>query len=125
MPAACRHGARARDGRRPAVRAPQRDVAFLRFDGTDELIEREGVEAAADALEELVTDVQQAVDHYEVCFLESDVDDGGGKLLLTAGAPRIIGDDEERMLLALRQVLEGDRRLPVRIGVNRGQRVRR
>ena len=62
-------------------------IAFVRFDGTDELIEREGVEAAAAALGELITDVQQAVDHYEVCFLKSDVDDNGGKLLLTAGAP--------------------------------------
>ncbi len=95
-------------------------TAFLRFEGTDELIEREGVDAAALALEELIADVQRAVDRYEVCFLESDIDDGGGKVLLTAGAPRIIGDDEERMLLALRQVLDGGRRLPVRIGVNRG-----
>ena len=95
-------------------------IAFLRFDGTDELISREGVEAAADALEEFVTDVQHAIDHYEVSFLGSDVDEDGGKLLLTAGAPRIIGDDEERMLLALRRVLDGGRRLPVRVGVNRG-----
>ena len=95
-------------------------VAFLQFTETDELIAREGLDATADALEELVVDVQRAADHYEVAFLESDVDDGGGKLLLTAGAPRIIGDDEERMLLAMRRVLEGGRRLPVRIGVNRG-----
>ncbi len=95
-------------------------IAFLRFEGTDELIRREGVDAAADALQELIADVQRAVDLYEVCFLKSDVDDDGGKLLLTAGAPRIIGDDEERMLLALRQVLEVDRRLAVRVGVNRG-----
>jgi hypothetical protein len=31
-----------------------------------------------------------------------------------------VGDDEERMLLALRQVIEGEPRLPVRIGINRG-----
>jgi class 3 adenylate cyclase/tetratricopeptide (TPR) repeat protein len=95
-------------------------IAFLRFAGTDQLIAREGVEAAAEALEELVTDVQNAVDRYEVCSLSANVDDGGGKLLLTAGAPRMIGDDEERMLLALRSVVAGDRRLPVSIGVNRG-----
>jgi len=95
-------------------------VAFLHFAGTDDLIESEGLEATADALHELVTDVQEAADQFEVGFLESDVDDGGGKLLLTAGAPRIIGDDEERMLLAMRRVLERGRRLPVRIGVNRG-----
>lgn len=95
-------------------------IAFVRFQGTDELIERDGPDAAADAIEELVTDVQRAVDRHEVCFLESDAEDGAGKLLLTAGAPRIIGDDEERMLLALRRVIEGDRRLAVSVGVNRG-----
>ncbi len=95
-------------------------IAFIRFDGTDDLIEREGPEAAAEALGELVRDVQAAVDRHEACFLESDVDDGGGKILLTAGAPRIVGDDEERMLLALREIIESRRRLSVRIGVNRG-----
>jgi class 3 adenylate cyclase/tetratricopeptide (TPR) repeat protein len=95
-------------------------IAFLRFEGTDQLIREEGVESASRALTELVTDVQRAVDRHEVCFLVSNVDDDGGKLLLTAGAPRIIGDDEERMLLALREVLDGDRRLAIRVGVNRG-----
>ncbi len=95
-------------------------AAFLKFAGTDEIIESEGPQAAAEALEELVGDVQRAVDGHEACFLQSDVDRGGGKILLTAGAPRIVGDDEERMLLALREIVEADRRLPVQIGVNRG-----
>ena len=38
-------------------------VAFLKFGGTDEIIEHEGPEAAAEALGELVGDVQQAVDN--------------------------------------------------------------
>ena len=50
------------------------------------------------------THVQAVADEFEVCFLQSDVDADGGKLTLTAGAPRMVGDDEERMLLALRQI---------------------
>lgn len=95
-------------------------IAFIHFDGTDALIEGEGPEAAAVALEELVCDVQEAVDTQGVCFLASDADADGGKLILTAGVPRMVGDDEERMLLALRQIVERERRLPIRIGVNRG-----
>jgi class 3 adenylate cyclase/tetratricopeptide (TPR) repeat protein len=95
-------------------------IAFVHFDGTDALIEREGPDAAAAALDELVRDVQAAVDEHGVCFLASDIDADGGKLILTAGVPRMLGDDEERMLLALRRIADGDRRLPVRIGVNRG-----
>lgn len=95
-------------------------IAFVHFDGTDELIERDGPDAAAAALDELVRDVQAAADEHEVCFLASDIDADGGKLILSAGVPRMVGDDEERMLLALRRVVEVERRIPVRIGVNRG-----
>ena len=50
--------------------------------------------------------VETAVDEQEVTFLGSDVDADGGKLILTAGAPKVTGDDEERMLLALRRIVE-------------------
>src|SRR5205085_10339681 len=36
------------------------------------------------------------------------------------GAPRAAGDDEERMLHAMRQILDAGTQLRVRIGVNRG-----
>ena len=95
-------------------------VAFLRFEGTDALIERGGPEAAAEALDRLVSVVQEATERQGISFLASDVDADGGKLILTAGAPTVTGDDEERMLLALRTILAADLPLPVRIGVNRG-----
>ena len=72
------------------------------------------------ALDELVRPVQDACDRYEVCFLDSDISADGGKIRLSAGAPRVVGDDEERMLLALRQIVEADPPLPVQVGVNRG-----
>jgi class 3 adenylate cyclase/tetratricopeptide (TPR) repeat protein len=96
-------------------------VAFVQFGRLDELIKAKGSAAAARALDALVEAVQAGSDLFQVCFLGSDVAAGGGKLILTAGAPRAVGDDEERMLLALRHVLEQPRELPVRIGVNRGR----
>ncbi len=95
-------------------------VAFIHYDGTDGIIDGDGPDAAAAALDELVRDVQHAVDAQGVCFLGSDVDADGGKLILTAGAPRILGEDEERMLLALHEIARSEGRLPVRIGVNHG-----
>jgi class 3 adenylate cyclase/tetratricopeptide (TPR) repeat protein len=95
-------------------------VSFLQFGGLDDLLAAEGRPAAAQALEELVQTVQTAADRYEMCFLSSDIAPGGGKVILTAGAPRSVGEDEERMLLALRQISDAEHRLPVRIGVNRG-----
>jgi class 3 adenylate cyclase/tetratricopeptide (TPR) repeat protein len=95
-------------------------VAFLQFTELDDLIALEEPVAAARAVDEMVRLVQEACDRYEVCFLDSDISADGAKIRLSAGAPRVVGDDEERMLLALRQVVDADLRLPVRVGVNRG-----
>jgi class 3 adenylate cyclase/tetratricopeptide (TPR) repeat protein len=95
-------------------------VAFLHFDGTDEMLEREGPTGVASALHELVGDVARAADEHEVTFLGTDIDHDGGKIILVAGVPRAIGDDEERLLGALRRIADVPRRLQVRIGVNRG-----
>lgn len=96
-------------------------TAFLHFAGVDGLIGREGPEAAAAALHGLVSRVQAAADEFDVCFLGSDTDRDGGKLILTAGAPRATGDDEVRMLLATRAIIEEGGPLDVSIGVHRGR----
>ena len=98
----------------------QVSVAFVAFEGVDALTEREGPQAVAAALDALVRAVQEAADPVGVSFLASDVARDGGKLILAAGAPLASGNEEERMLRAMRAVLDGDLPLPVRIGLNRG-----
>jgi class 3 adenylate cyclase/tetratricopeptide (TPR) repeat protein len=95
-------------------------VAFIHFDRTDHLIAFDGLEMFAKALNDLVAEVQDAADRHGVCFLGTDIDRDGGKIILTAGAPTSSGNDEERMLLTLRQIIEREHGLPIRIGVNRG-----
>ncbi len=95
-------------------------IAFLKFEGMDALIAEQGTEAAAAALDKLVTVVEQATEAQDVALLASDLDGNGGKLILTAGAPKVTGDDEERMLLAVRRILDAELPIPVRIGINRG-----
>ena len=95
-------------------------VAFLHFDGTDDILRTQGPEVLADGLAQLVSETQAAVDEYEICFLASDVDADGGKLIMTAGAPRTTLDAEERMLLALRRIVDAGPAIPFRIGVNKG-----
>lgn len=95
-------------------------VAFVRFEGTDGMLRSKGTVTTSLALEEMVEQVQDAVDHHGVCFLGSDVDADGGKIILTAGAPSVTGNDEERMLLALRRIVGAQIRIPLRIGANRG-----
>ncbi len=95
-------------------------IAFLQFTGLDRIVADLGAGATASRLDELVRQVQDACQRYEVCFLDSDLAADGVKIRLCAGAPRVVGDDEERMLLALRQIVEADLPLPVQVGVNRG-----
>ncbi len=95
-------------------------IAFLHFGGLDQVIARDGLEGAAGRLDEVVCLVQEAAERYDVCFLDSDIASDGAKIRLSAGAPRVVGDDEERMLLALRHIVEAGPSLPVRVGVNQG-----
>lgn len=111
-----------REGLFAGIREPEHrtaTVAFIHFEGTDELVEREGI-GAVDALDTLVRVTQDAVDERDLCFLGTDIDKDGGKFILSGGAPRAHGDDEERMLLALRRIVQTPLPLPIRIGVNRG-----
>ncbi|HZG34212.1 MAG TPA: adenylate/guanylate cyclase domain-containing protein, partial [Gaiellaceae bacterium] len=96
-------------------------IAFVRFSGTDALIAGRGPAAAAAALDELARTVQEAADRYEVTFLETDIDRDGGRIVLVAGAPQTTGEDEERMLRAVRAVLDAQPPLPVHVGVSRGR----
>ena len=95
-------------------------VAFVQFSGTDALLERAGPAALADALDHALRNVQDATAANGVTFFETDINRDGGKIMLTAGAPRSLGHDEERMLRATRLVVERIGELPLRIGVNRG-----
>ncbi|MGZ4232984.1 MAG: adenylate/guanylate cyclase domain-containing protein [Solirubrobacteraceae bacterium] len=95
-------------------------VAFVRFGGLDELVARRGAAAAAQCLDELVRLVQEAADRYEVCFLDTDIDTDGGKIRLSAGVPWAIGEDEERLLLALRHIIEAQPPVPVQAGMSWG-----
>jgi class 3 adenylate cyclase len=95
-------------------------IAFLRFEGTDALIATHGVDAAAEALDRLMRAAEGAADAQDVALLGSDVDSDGGKLILTAGAPKVTGDDEERVLLAARRILDAGLPIAVRLGVHRG-----
>ncbi|MGZ4331303.1 MAG: adenylate/guanylate cyclase domain-containing protein, partial [Solirubrobacteraceae bacterium] len=87
-------------------------VAFVRFGGLDELVAQQGAVTAARRLDELVQLVQEAADRYEVCFLDTDIASDGGKIRLSAGVPWAIGEDEERLLLALRHIIEAQPPVP-------------
>ena len=95
-------------------------VAFVRFGGVDELREAEGPFAVAEAVGEIVDAAQAACADHGVCFLESDIDGEGGRIVLVAGVPTTAGDDEERLLRTVRAITEAQARLPLHVGVATG-----
>ncbi len=95
-------------------------VAFVRFSGTDELARTGGIRAVADALDHCVRIVQWATDQHGITFFETDIARDGGKIMLVAGAPRSGGRVEERMLRAVRLVMDRAGILSLKVGVNRG-----
>ena len=95
-------------------------VAFIKFQGVDELLASEGPDRTAAALDTVVRSVQDAADAESVTFLASDIDANGGKIILITGVPATLEDDEGRLLRAARRIAEAPHPLPIRIGVNRG-----
>ena len=88
-------------------------VAFVRFSGAGEALDSDAVEEVVDALED-------AAAAHGVCFLESDIDAVGGRIILVAGVPTTAGEDEERLLRTVRAAVDAGTRLPLHVGVAAG-----
>ena len=95
-------------------------VAFVQCRDLDRLLREAGPEAVADELHAFVLAAQRACAHHRVTLLATDVDVSAAKLILVAGAPTTLADDEDRLVAAVRAVLEAHLRQPVRAGVHRG-----
>jgi class 3 adenylate cyclase/tetratricopeptide (TPR) repeat protein len=96
-------------------------AAFLRFEATDGLLERGGLDSLASGVDELVRNAQDATQRHGVSFHESDIDVDGGKIMLVAGAPLSSGDDLDHMLATVRLVIDRATSVPVRAGVAQGR----
>ena len=96
-------------------------AAFIDMMGTDTYLASFGPARLAEALDERIRTIQEVALQFEVPFYESDVGKNSVKVLLTAGAPSSTGHDEERMLRALREIMDRPGIVPMRIGVNTGK----
>ncbi len=96
-------------------------VGFIQFTGADSLLATRGPDALADAVEGIVDAVDQACARNRVTLLAIDLYPDGGKALVVAGAPTMWGDNEARLLGAVREVLTSGCLLPLKAGVNSGR----
>ena len=95
-------------------------IAFVRFSGTDALLEQQGADAVASALQATLATAMDIFADEDITLLAVDIDRDGGKLFLGSGVPQASEDDEGRMLRALTRLVAAGAPLPLQAGVNRG-----
>jgi class 3 adenylate cyclase/tetratricopeptide (TPR) repeat protein len=107
--------------RRRAVVSEHRPAtnAFIRFSGVDALL-ADDPGAVTGAFADLIEDIQEAVEPRRIAVVNTDVYPDGLKIHLCAGAPVATGEDEENMLLAVRDIADRARPLPLHVGITRG-----
>jgi class 3 adenylate cyclase/tetratricopeptide (TPR) repeat protein len=96
-------------------------AAFIDMMDTDQLLEEIGPQDLAVALDFRIRSIEEAALRFEVPFYETDIGKSSVKALLTAGAPSSTGRDEERVLRALREIMDEPGVVPMRVGVNTGK----
>lgn len=95
-------------------------VSFMHFGGVDSLVAEQGPEEVHRRLDALTTAVVDAVETYGATVICTDIGPDGGKFMCAAGAPEAHEDSDERMMRAMRDVLDGEYGLHIRAGINRG-----
>ncbi|HEY5873920.1 MAG TPA: adenylate/guanylate cyclase domain-containing protein, partial [Ilumatobacteraceae bacterium] len=95
-------------------------ISFMRFSGTDQILESAGPWELADRLHRTLSIAQSAFIAEDIALLCVDCDVGAGKIFCSAGVPVASEDDEGRMLRAARSIVDAGPPLPLQIGINRG-----
>jgi len=95
-------------------------IAFVRFSGTDRMLEQDGPDAVAMALQATLEAAMEIFEDEAITLMAVDIDKDGGKLFLGAGVPQAAEDDEDRMIRALRKLVTAGTPLPLQAGINRG-----
>ena len=95
-------------------------ISFMKFSGTDALLDEIGPDALAERLHETISIAQAAFVDEDIALLCVDCDADGGKIFSSAGVPLTSEDDEGRMLRAAQAILAAKPPLPLQIGINRG-----
>lgn len=95
-------------------------IGFVLVPGLDHLLVTDGPGAVHERLAHVVDVVTRVVDDLAMTWLDCDVGVDSVKLLLTAGVPRALDDDDGRLLAGMRRIVD-ECRVPVRAGAQRGR----
>ena len=96
-------------------------IGFMKFAGVERLLREQGAAATQIALEHVITTVQSTATANQVTYLATDIGPDGGKIMLSAGAPRRVGHDEDRMIATLRSALDAGGVIALGAGATSGR----
>ncbi|MGZ6952292.1 MAG: BREX system ATP-binding domain-containing protein [Acidimicrobiia bacterium] len=99
----------------------QLGIAFVGVKRLDQLLAHRGTDEAVAALVELSRTIERVQADYELAWTGTNALPGAADFILIAGTPEAHEDDEDRLLLACREILDADLGLEIAAGVNRGR----
>lgn len=94
-------------------------MAFLRLDGTDDLLTAGGCDEVCRRLGDISDIIDLAAAELDVCWLETQAEANSVRWTVISGAPTATERDGERLLRVVRRVADASP-LPLRIGSNLG-----
>lgn len=105
-----------------AVSSDHRDasIGFVRIGGLDAVLVERGPEAVHERLHGVAELVARSASEFGVEWLDVDVAADGVRLMLAAGVPRSVDDDEGRLVAALQRIV-GSSPVDVAAGAQRGR----
>ena len=95
-------------------------IAFVELVGTDQL-ESAGPSVVADAVQSVMAAIDASTDRWRTHFLATDVALNGLKFIVAGGVPTTAGNDEDRLIRTVLDVVDAVPDLDVRAGLNCGQ----
>lgn len=95
-------------------------VSFVAFGGADRLVAEGRIDELAVRLQQVTSSISAACARNSTYLLATDVAPDGGKFIVAGGAPIAHGNNEDRLLRTVREVVDADPGLDLHAGVHRG-----
>lgn len=91
-------------------------IGFVFMKGTDAIVARDGLDAAAAAIDAVNRSIERVAAEFGVTYLATDVSPDGAKAILAAGIPDATEDPAGRLLRSLHEIVATDTPLKVQAG---------
>lgn len=96
-------------------------IGFVHIGGVDALLASEGPAAVFDRLQQTAVIIEAVTTEHDVTIIGTDLAPDGAKYILATGVPESGEEDDARLLVTARKIIEQVDALPIRIGLNRGR----